>query len=218
MPDPGQGLYQWRLGAELSIGRGPGPLGRPGACLAAELMPAIWSLEDYPWSSPAEVLGAPWLAALTFADGVSAKGVGVKGVSAEGFKTLPHNLGIYRSWPMSNCWKPYSRQAAALFNCGSRRKCCQVRAPSRRSFAPSRSGTNIRRGSLLMITGNRPLPTAPLVCIWARRISARHPLRPFKGPVWRWGYPVTVISRRCLHYATGPVIWPSGISLPPQPK
>ncbi|WP_243890157.1 thiamine phosphate synthase [Shewanella algae] len=73
------------LAQSYRVGRGPGPLGRPGACLAAELMPAIWSLEDYPWSSPAEVLGAPWLAALTFADGVS----------AEGFKTLPHNLGIY---------------------------------------------------------------------------------------------------------------------------
>ncbi|GAB1039338.1 MAG: hypothetical protein SLagBPW_20410 [Shewanella algae] len=83
------------LAQSYRVGRGPGPLGRPGACLAAELMPAIWSLEDYPWSSPAEVLGAPWLAALTSADAVSAKGVGVKGVSAEGFKTLPHNLGIY---------------------------------------------------------------------------------------------------------------------------
>lgn len=73
------------LAQSYRVGRGPGPLGRPGACLAAELMPVIWPLEDYPWGNPAQVLGAPWLAALTFADGVS----------AEGFKTLPHNLGIY---------------------------------------------------------------------------------------------------------------------------
>ncbi|WP_447079105.1 bifunctional hydroxymethylpyrimidine kinase/phosphomethylpyrimidine kinase [Shewanella algae] len=78
------------LAQSYRVGSGPGPLGRPGACLAAELMPVIWPLEDYPWSSPAEVLGAPWLAAPTSADAVSAKGV-----SAEGFKKLPHNLGIY---------------------------------------------------------------------------------------------------------------------------
>ncbi|GAB1149399.1 MAG: hypothetical protein SwBeaBPW_36930 [Shewanella algae] len=83
------------LAQSYRVGRGPGPLGRPGACLAAELMPVIWPLEDYPWSNSAQVLGAPWLAAPTSADAVSAKGVGVKGVSAEGFKTLPHNLGIY---------------------------------------------------------------------------------------------------------------------------
>lgn len=83
------------LAQSYRVGRGPGPLGRPGACLAAELMPVIWPLEDYPWANPAQVLGAPWLAAPTSADAVSAKGVGVKGVSAEGFKTLPHNLGIY---------------------------------------------------------------------------------------------------------------------------
>ncbi|CAM2997321.1 thiamine phosphate synthase [Shewanella algae] len=78
------------LAQSYRVGTGPGPLGRPGACLAAELMPVIWPLEDYPWANPAQVLGAPWLAAPTSADGVSAKGV-----SAEGFKTLPHNLGIY---------------------------------------------------------------------------------------------------------------------------
>ncbi|WKC43765.1 thiamine phosphate synthase [Shewanella algae] len=78
------------LAQSYRVGRGPGPLGRPGACLAAELMPVIWPLEDYPWANPAQVLGAPWLAAPINADGVSAKGV-----SAEGFKTLPHNLGIY---------------------------------------------------------------------------------------------------------------------------
>lgn len=78
------------LAQSYRVGRGPGPLGRPGACLAAELMPVIWPLEDYPWANPAQVLGAPWLAAPTSADAVSAKGV-----SAEGFKTLPHNLGIY---------------------------------------------------------------------------------------------------------------------------
>ncbi|MBO2556683.1 thiamine phosphate synthase [Shewanella algae] len=78
------------LAQSYRVGRGPGPLGRPGACLAAELMPVIWPLEDYPWGNPAQVLGAPWLAAPINADGVSAKGV-----SAEGFKTLPHNLGIY---------------------------------------------------------------------------------------------------------------------------
>ncbi|WP_412486031.1 thiamine phosphate synthase [Shewanella chilikensis] len=78
------------LAQSYRVGRGPGPLGRPGACLAAELMPVIWPLEDYPWANPAQVLGAPWLAAPTSADAVS-----VKGVSAEGFKTLPHNLGIY---------------------------------------------------------------------------------------------------------------------------
>ncbi len=83
------------LAQSYRVGSGPGPLGRPGACLAAELMPVIWPLEDYPWANPAQVLGAPWLAAPTSADAVSAKGVGVKGVSAEGFKTLPHNLGIY---------------------------------------------------------------------------------------------------------------------------
>ncbi|MBZ4678322.1 MAG: hypothetical protein JG763_951 [Shewanella sp.] len=88
------------LAQSYRVGRGPGPLGRPGACLAAELMPVIWPLEDYPWANPAQVLGAPWLAAPTSADavsakGVGAKGVGAKGVSAEGFKTLPHNLGIY---------------------------------------------------------------------------------------------------------------------------
>ncbi|WP_335921914.1 bifunctional hydroxymethylpyrimidine kinase/phosphomethylpyrimidine kinase [Shewanella chilikensis] len=83
------------LAQSYRVGRGPGPLGRPGACLAAELMPVIWPLEDYPWANPAQVLGAPWLAAPTSADAVSAKGVGAKGVSAEGFKTLPHNLGIY---------------------------------------------------------------------------------------------------------------------------
>ncbi|GAB1064958.1 bifunctional hydroxymethylpyrimidine kinase/phosphomethylpyrimidine kinase [Shewanella algae] len=73
------------LAQSYRVGRGPGPLGRPGACLAAELMPVIWPLEDYPWANPAQVLGAPWLAAPTSADAVS----------AEGFKTLPHNLGIY---------------------------------------------------------------------------------------------------------------------------
>ncbi|MFG0449683.1 bifunctional hydroxymethylpyrimidine kinase/phosphomethylpyrimidine kinase [Shewanella algae] len=73
------------LAQSYRVGRGPGPLGRPGACLAAELMPVIWPLEDYPWGNPAQVLGAPWLAAPTSADAVS----------AEGFKTLPHNLGIY---------------------------------------------------------------------------------------------------------------------------
>ncbi|WP_260846811.1 bifunctional hydroxymethylpyrimidine kinase/phosphomethylpyrimidine kinase [Shewanella algae] len=78
------------LAQSYRVGRGPGPLGRPGACLAAGLMPVIWPLEDYPWANPAEVLGAPWLAAPTSADAVSAKGV-----SAEGFKILPHNLGIY---------------------------------------------------------------------------------------------------------------------------
>lgn len=78
------------LAQSYRVGTGPGPLGRPGACLAAELMPVIWPLEDYPWANPAQVLGAPWLAAPTSADAVSAKGV-----SAEGFKTLPHNLGIY---------------------------------------------------------------------------------------------------------------------------
>ncbi len=78
------------LAQSYRVGRGPGPLGRPGACLAAELMPVIWPLEDYPWANPAQVLDAPWLAAPTSADAVSAKGVG-----AEGFKTLPHNLGIY---------------------------------------------------------------------------------------------------------------------------
>lgn len=78
------------LAQSYRVGSGPGPLGRPGACLAAELMPVIWPLEDYPWANPAQVLGAPWLAAPTSADAVSAKGV-----SAEGFKTLPHNLGIY---------------------------------------------------------------------------------------------------------------------------
>ena len=78
------------LAQSYQVGRGPGPLGRPGACLAAGFMPVIWPLEDYPWANPAQVLGAPWLAAPTSADGVSAKGV-----SAEGFKTLPHNLGIY---------------------------------------------------------------------------------------------------------------------------
>ncbi|WP_226684914.1 bifunctional hydroxymethylpyrimidine kinase/phosphomethylpyrimidine kinase [Shewanella indica] len=78
------------LARSYRVGSGPGPLGRPGACLAAELMPVIWPLEDYPWANPAQVLGAPWLAAPTSADAVS-----VKGVSAEGFKTLPHNLGIY---------------------------------------------------------------------------------------------------------------------------
>ncbi|WP_106408510.1 thiamine phosphate synthase [Shewanella algae] len=83
------------LAQSYRVGRGPGPLGRPGACLAAGLMPVIWPLEDYPWANPAQVLDAPWLAAPTSADAVSAKGVGVKGVSAEGFKTLPHNLGIY---------------------------------------------------------------------------------------------------------------------------
>ncbi|MCE9785545.1 thiamine phosphate synthase [Shewanella algae] len=83
------------LAQSYRVGTGPGPLGRPGACLAAGLMPVIWPLEDYPWANPAQVLGAPWLAAPINADGVSAKGVGVKGVSAEGFKTLPHNLGIY---------------------------------------------------------------------------------------------------------------------------
>ncbi|MCL1052330.1 thiamine phosphate synthase [Shewanella algae] len=83
------------LAQSYRVGRGPGPLGRPGACLAAGLMPVIWPLEDYPWGNPAQVLGAPWLAAPTYADAVSAKGVGAKGVSAEGFKTLPHNLGIY---------------------------------------------------------------------------------------------------------------------------
>ncbi|GAB1081421.1 MAG: hypothetical protein SStaBPW_33180 [Shewanella algae] len=83
------------LAQSYRVGRGPGPLGRPGACLAAGFMPVIWPLEDYPWVNPAQVLGAPWLAAPTAADAVSAKGVGVKGVSAEGFKTLPHNLGIY---------------------------------------------------------------------------------------------------------------------------
>ncbi|WP_252345708.1 thiamine phosphate synthase [Shewanella indica] len=83
------------LAQSYRVGSGPGPLGRPGACLAAELMPVIWSVEDYPWANPAQVLGAPWLAAPTSADAVSAKGVGVKGASAEGFITLPHNLGIY---------------------------------------------------------------------------------------------------------------------------
>ncbi|WP_345886995.1 thiamine phosphate synthase [Shewanella algae] len=83
------------LAQSYRVGSGPGPLGRPGACLAAGFMPVIWPLEDYPWANPAQVLGAPWLAAPTSADAVSAKGVGVKGVSAEGFKTLPHNLGIY---------------------------------------------------------------------------------------------------------------------------
>lgn len=78
------------LAQSYRVSRGPGPLGRPGACLAAELMPVIWPLEDYPWGNPAQVLCAPWLAAPINADGVSAKGV-----SAEGFKTLPHNLGIY---------------------------------------------------------------------------------------------------------------------------
>ncbi|GGE66411.1 thiamine phosphate synthase [Shewanella carassii] len=78
------------LAQSYRVGSGPGPLGRPGACLAAELMPVIWPLEDYPWANPTQVLGAPWLAAPINADGVSAKGV-----SAEGFKTLPHNLGIY---------------------------------------------------------------------------------------------------------------------------
>lgn len=78
------------LAQSYQVGRGPGPLGRPGACLAAGFMPVIWPLEDYPWGNPAQVLGAPWLAAPTSADGVSAKGV-----SAESFKTLPHNLGIY---------------------------------------------------------------------------------------------------------------------------
>ncbi|WP_262409381.1 bifunctional hydroxymethylpyrimidine kinase/phosphomethylpyrimidine kinase [Shewanella algae] len=78
------------LAQSYRVGTGPGPLGRPGACLAAELMPVIWPLEDYPWGNPAQVLGAPWLTAPTSADAVSAKGV-----SAEGFKTLPHNLGIY---------------------------------------------------------------------------------------------------------------------------
>ncbi|MDV2960611.1 thiamine phosphate synthase [Shewanella algae] len=78
------------LAQSYRVGSGPGPLGRPGTCLAAELMPVIWPLEDYPWANPAQVLGAPWLAAPTSADAVSAKGV-----SAEGFKTLPHNLGIY---------------------------------------------------------------------------------------------------------------------------
>ncbi|WP_345868116.1 bifunctional hydroxymethylpyrimidine kinase/phosphomethylpyrimidine kinase [Shewanella algae] len=78
------------LAQSYQVGRGPGPLGRPGACLAAGFMPVIWPLEDYPWANPAQVLGAPWLAAPTSADGVSAKGV-----SAESFKTLPHNLGIY---------------------------------------------------------------------------------------------------------------------------
>lgn len=83
------------LAQSYRVGSGPGPLGRPGVCLAAELMPVIWPLEDYPWANPAQVLGAPWLAAPTSANAVSAKGVGVKGVSAEGLKTLPHNLGIY---------------------------------------------------------------------------------------------------------------------------
>ncbi|MDO8256880.1 bifunctional hydroxymethylpyrimidine kinase/phosphomethylpyrimidine kinase [Shewanella algae] len=83
------------LAQSYRVGTGPGPLGRPGVCLAAGLMPVIWPLEDYPWANPAQVLGAPWLAAPTAADAVSAKGVGVKGVSAEDFKTLPHNLGIY---------------------------------------------------------------------------------------------------------------------------
>ncbi|UZD60536.1 bifunctional hydroxymethylpyrimidine kinase/phosphomethylpyrimidine kinase [Shewanella algae] len=83
------------LAQSYRVGTGPGPLGRPGACLAAGFMPVIWPLEDYPWANPAQVLDAPWLAAPTSADAVSAKGVGVKGVSAEGFKTLPHNLGIY---------------------------------------------------------------------------------------------------------------------------
>ncbi|WP_243893088.1 thiamine phosphate synthase [Shewanella algae] len=83
------------LAQSYRVGTGPGPLGRPGICLAAELMPVIWPLEDYPWANPAQVLCAPWLAAPTYADAVSAKGVGAKGVSAEGFKILPHNLGIY---------------------------------------------------------------------------------------------------------------------------
>ncbi|WP_243891338.1 thiamine phosphate synthase [Shewanella algae] len=83
------------LAQSYRVGRGPGPLGRPGACLAAGFMPVIWPLEDYPWVNPAQVLGAPWLAAPTAADAVGTIGVGAKGVSAEGFKTLPHNLGIY---------------------------------------------------------------------------------------------------------------------------
>ncbi|GAB1049136.1 MAG: hypothetical protein SPiTSB_34320 [Shewanella algae] len=66
------------LAQSYRVGSGPGPLGRPGACLAAELMPVIWPLEDYPWANPAQVLGAPWLAAPTSADAVSAKGFGVK--------------------------------------------------------------------------------------------------------------------------------------------
>ncbi|WP_345841010.1 thiamine phosphate synthase [Shewanella algae] len=83
------------LAQSYRVGRGPGPLGRPGACLAAGFMPVIWPLEDYPWVNPAQVLGAPWLAAPTAADAVGTIGVSAKGVSAEGFKTLPHNLGIY---------------------------------------------------------------------------------------------------------------------------
>ncbi|BCV66543.1 hypothetical protein TUM17387_19020 [Shewanella carassii] len=83
------------LAQSYRVGTGPGPLGRPGACLAAGLMPVIWPLEDYPWANPAQVLGAPWLAAPTAADAVGTIGVSAKSVSAEGFKTLPHNLGIY---------------------------------------------------------------------------------------------------------------------------